>query len=188
MAQAFTDIAFTPAVKRSQTNYGSREFSARIEERATAQLLDENTKKFLSERDSVYLATVNEDGWPYVQHKGGPKGFLKIIDDSKFGFADFRGNRQYISIGNLSVDKRISLIVMDYPNRRRLKIWGTVEIVEYDEDPKLVEALSDPSYRARVERAIVINVEAYDWNCPQHITPRFTVDEIEESSNKMGSS
>ncbi|NKB33169.1 MAG: pyridoxamine 5'-phosphate oxidase [Pseudomonadales bacterium] len=180
MPKPFTDIAFTDSVREAQALYGSSEFNTRIEARAKAKELDESTKVFLEERDSIFIASLNEEGWPYVQHKGGPHGFLKIINDSKIRFADFRGNRQYISVGNLSSNNRVSLIVMDYPNRRRLKIWGTVEIVEYQDDPTLVEALAIPTYRARVERGILINIEAFDWNCPQHITPRYTDEEFKK--------
>jgi len=181
MASAFSKITFTPSVKAAQSLYGSRQANRGHE-------LSENVRKelteleveFIAERDSFYQATVSESGWPYVQHRGGPVGFLKVLDEHTIGFADFRGNVQYLSVGNLNANDRISLIMMDYPNRRRLKIWGRVRIVHEDDEPKLISQLEVPSYRARVERGIVIHVEAYDWNCPQHITPRYSEAEIEK--------
>ena len=136
--------------------------------------------EFIAERDSFYQATVSEIGWPYVQHRGGPAGFLKVLDERTIGFADFRGNVQSLSVGNLNTNDRISLILMDYPNRRRLKIWGRVRIVRENENPELIMQSEVLSYRARVECGIVIHVEAYDWNCPQHITPRYSEAEVEK--------
>ena len=181
MATAFAEIAFTPSVKAAQTRYGSREANSRFE------LVDdpgfgmtEQEVEFIGERDSFYQATVSETGWPYVQHRGGPKGFLKVLNEHTIGFADFRGNRQYLSVGNLNANDRISMILMDYPNRRRLKIWGRVRIVHENEEPELIKRLEVPSYRARVERGIVIDVKACEWNCPQHITPRYSKAEVED--------
>ena len=146
----------------------------------SGHILGDRESTFIEARDGFYQATVNEDGWPYVQFRGGPSGFLKVLDDRTIGYADFRGNVQYISVGNLAANDRVSLILMDYPNRRRLKIWARARIVHHDEDPELLERLEVPTYRARVERAVVLTVEAFDWNCPQHITPRFTEAEVEE--------
>jgi predicted pyridoxine 5'-phosphate oxidase superfamily flavin-nucleotide-binding protein len=180
MANAFAEITFTSSVKATQSLYGSREKNTRFEKAEDARnQLTEQESEFVANRDSFYQATVSESGWPYVQHRGGPKGFLKVLDDRTIGFADFRGNIQYLSVGNLNANNRISLILMDYPNRRRLKIWGRARIVHENEDSDLVARLDVPSYRARVERAIVIHVEAYDWNCPQHITPRYSQADIE---------
>lgn len=180
MSRAFADISFTPSVKAAQSRYGSREanmgFELADDPRHT---LTEPEMQFISERDSVYLATVSETSWPYVQHRGGQAGFIKVLDERTIGFADFRGNRQYISVGNINADGRISLILMDYPSRRRLKLWGRARIVHEAESAELIAALEDPSYRARIERAIVIRIEAIEWNCPQHITPRYTESEIE---------
>ncbi len=131
---------------------------------------------FIAERDSFYIATASADGQPYIQHRGGPKGFLKVLGDRTLGFADFSGNRQYISLGNLSENDRAQLFLMDYANRRRIKIWGRARVVE--DDPALLERLIDPAYKARPERAFVFEVEAWDVNCPQHITPRYTEAEI----------
>ena len=181
MPRAFTTISFTPSVKAAQTRHGSREAyrSAELAEDPRNQITDAEAA-FLAERDSFYMATVSDGGWPYVQHRGGPAGFLKVLDARTIGFADFRGNRQYLSVGNLADNDRVSLILMDYANRRRLKLWGRARIVEEIDNPELIAQLEVPTYRARVERGIVIQVEALDWNCPQHITPRFTEDELQQ--------
>ncbi|MBL8521311.1 MAG: 2Fe-2S iron-sulfur cluster binding domain-containing protein [Betaproteobacteria bacterium] len=178
MSRAYSDIAFTPAVRALQTRMGSRRGYAPLdttEDRRDA--LGDMEAEFIAARDGFYQATVSEDGWPYVQFRGGPAGFLKVLDAKTIAYADFRGNRQYISTGNLQGNDRISIILMDYANRARLKILGRVRLVE--DDLALLAKLESPDYRARVERAVVIAVEAYDWNCPQHITPRFTQAEVE---------
>ena len=181
MARSFADIAFTPAVRDFQDRMGSRRHYAALDglppEDAT---LGEREAEFIAARDGFYQASVGEGGWPYVQFRGGPAGFLRVLDGRTLGYADFRGNVQYISAGNLVSDGRVSLILMDYAGRRRLKIWGRARLVDPAADPALLARLEMPSYRARVERAVVIDVEAFDWNCPQHITPRFTEDEIGE--------
>jgi len=180
MAHAFAARMFTPTVKALQARSGSRGSYARFEARdAPAQdRLGDAEASFLAARDSFYMASVSETGWPYVQHRGGPPGFLKVLDDATIGFADFRGNRQYVSSGNLLNDDRVSLILVDYPNRRRLKLLGRARLVEPDREAGLIAALECPDYRARVERGILIRLEAFDWNCPQHIIPRFTQAEI----------
>jgi uncharacterized protein len=180
MATAFAELAFTPSVKATQSYYGSREKNSRFElaEEARNQLTEAEAD-FIGERDSFYQATVSESGWPYIQHRGGPKGFLKVLDDRILGFADFRGNVQYLSVGNLTANDRISLILMDYPNRQRLKIWGHAHIVHENDDPELMAKLDLPAYKAKVERGIIIHIEALDWNCPQHITPRYTKAEVD---------
>ena len=181
MPRTFTKIAFTPSVKAAQLKYGSRESYARFEageDGGNALTLRE--AEFIHARDSFYQATTNESGWPYVQFRGGPPGFLQVLDAQTIAYADFRGNRQYLSVGNINADERIALILMDYPNRRRLKIWGRARVIHEKEDPHLIARLEMPAYRARVERGIVIAIEAYDWNCPQHITPRFTEAESAE--------
>jgi predicted pyridoxine 5'-phosphate oxidase superfamily flavin-nucleotide-binding protein len=180
MARAFAEIAFTDSVRAAQGRYGTRKANAAFElDGERRDRLGEHEIDFLAGRDSFYLGSVGENGWPYVQHRGGPKGFLKVLDEKTIGFADFRGNRQYISVGNLSADTRVSLFLMDYPNRRRLKLWARARIVHPEEDPGLVARLEVPGYKASVERGIVMAIEALDWNCPQHITPRFTEAEIE---------
>ena len=180
MARAVAEIAFTDSVKAAQSRYGSRRAYKKFElDGERGDRLTEREIEFLANCDSFYMGSVSESGWPYVQHRGGPKGFLKILDDKTVGFADFRGNKQYISVGNLNVDNRVSLFIMDYPNRLRLKLWARARIVDRDENPELIARLQEPSYEARVERGIILTIEAFDWNCPQHITPRFSEAEVE---------
>ena len=180
MARAFSEIAFTDSVRSMQSRYGSRQAYAKFDlAEDRRDRLSEYEIEFLAERDSFYIATVGENGWPYVQHRGGPKGFLKVLDDKTIGFADFRGNKQYISVGNLSTDDRVSLFIMDYPNRQRLKLWARARIVHEDEDADLIAQLELPGYDARVERGIIMTIEAVDWNCPQHITPRYSKAEVD---------
>jgi predicted pyridoxine 5'-phosphate oxidase superfamily flavin-nucleotide-binding protein len=180
MAHRFLELTFTPAVKAEQARQGSREPYERFAARSPANdRLGPDEVAFLAQRDSFYMATVSESGWPYVQHRGGPAGFVRVLDERTIGLADFRGNRQYLSVGNLAGDDRVAMIFMDYPHQRRLKILGRARIVEGADDPALLARLALPGYDARVERALVITVEAFDWNCPQHITPRFTGPEVE---------
>lgn len=179
MTHKFAEIAFTPTVKKVQEQQGSRTAYARMEGASEAinQALTSAEASFIAARDSLYLATVSETGWPYIQHRGGPAGFVRVLDESTIGFADFRGNRQYVSVGNLMTDDRVSVFFMDYPNKTRLKLLGRARIVGLD-DQETLGRLELPDYRARVERGILITVEGFDWNCPQHITERFTLDEI----------
>ena len=180
MNSRFAEIAFTAAVKRLQERDGSRPHYARGEiNAATADSMGQSEAAFISERDSFYMATVSETGWPYLQHRGGPKGFLKVLDARTLAFADFRGNRQHVSEGNLAGNDRVALILMDYANRHRLKLLGRARAIDAADDAALLDSLGDAGYRARVERAVVIRVEAFDWNCPQHITPRFSAMELE---------
>lgn len=174
MSHKFAEIAFTPTVRKAQERNGSRRSYARLEEGdAHHDRLGAREAAFIAERDSFYMATVSETGWPYIQHRGGPAGFVRILDEKTIGFADFAGNRQYVSVGNLQGDDRVSLFFMDYPNQTRLKLLGRVRLIEAGE-AKLLERLQVPDYGARIERGMVITIEGYDWNCPQHITPRFT--------------
>lgn len=180
MSRAFAEISFTPSVKAAQSLYGSREANLGFELADDPRhALTEPEMAFIAQRDSFYMASVSETGWPYVQHRGGPAGFIKVLDERTIGFADFKGNRQYISVGNINAEGHVSLILLDYPSRRRLKLWGNAQIVHEADDPKLISSLEDPSYRARIERGIIIRIEAIEWNCPQHITPRFTEREME---------
>ena len=180
MPRRFAAITFTDSVKAAQSRYGSREANRRFEELEEPRpVLSPTEQDFIAARDGFYQATVGQNGWPYVQFRGGPKGFLKVLDEHTLGYADFRGNVQYISVGNLAAESRIALILMDYPNRRRLKIWARARVVDEADDPALIARLEMPAYRAQVERAVLLTVEAYDWNCPRHITPRFTVEEIQ---------
>lgn len=177
--RAFSAIAFTPSVRHVQERHGSRAANARIDARADAQdRIGAHERAFIEDVDTFFMASTGETGWPYVQHRGGPRGFLKVLDERTVGFADFAGNRQYISAGNLEHDGRVMLILMDFATRGRFKLWGRARLVEADEDPALAAQLAVPGYKAKVERACVIAVEAFDYNCPQHITQRFSVEEL----------
>lgn len=181
MAHRFAEIAFTDTVKALQESAGSRLSYARMEEvdEPLNHVLGANEAAFIGARDSFYMASVSETGWPYVQHRGGPIGFVRTLDEKTIGFADFRGNRQYISVGNVMKDDRVSLFFMDYAHRTRLKLLGRARLVDPSESA-ILSRLEMPNYRARVERGILIAVEAFDWNCPQHITERFTLAEVED--------
>jgi hypothetical protein len=175
----FGQIAFTPSVKAMQEKLGSRKAYAALEARTHHNNeLGSDESDFIVARDSFYMASVSETNWPYVQHRGGPAGFVKVLDATTLGFADYRGNRQYVSVGNLLKNDRVSLFFMDYPHRTRLKLLGHAELIG-TERTEVLESLSVPKYKAKVERGILIHVAAYDWNCPQHITPRFTEEEVE---------
>lgn len=187
MARSFADIAFTDGVRTFQARMGSRDQYAPLDRvEAHGVELSDQEAEFIAARDGFYQASVGETGWPYVQFRGGPAGLLKVLDSRTIGYADFRGNVQYISAGNLQADGRVSLILMDYANRRRLKVWGRARLIDAREDEGWLDRLELPSYRARVERAVIISVEAFDWNCPQHITPRYTAAEIEASAAGQG--
>lgn len=180
MPNAFATISFTDSVKAAQSRYGSREHNQHFElSEDPRNQLGAFEKELIETRDSFYMATISENDWPYVQHRGGSVGFIKVLDARTIGFADFKGNRQYISVGNLKANSRISLILMDYPNRRRLKLWGTTRIIHEAEEPELIKRLENPGYPARVERGMVIKIEAIEWNCPQHITPRYSEAEVD---------
>lgn len=182
MSHHFADIAFTDGVKAAQEYYGSRDHNERLQNNfGPNDELSQRETDFIVQRDTFYMATVSESGWPYVQHRGGPAGFLKVLGANQLAYADFRGNTQLISVGNLSGNDRVSLILMDYPKRRRLKILGHMRVEDARSVPPDVLAQVElPEYRARVERVIFIDVAAFDWNCPQHITPRYTESEIVE--------
>jgi uncharacterized protein len=180
MSHRFADIAFTASVREQQARLGTAARNERLQSLGGPNdRLGAAEAEFIAARDSFYIASVSESGWPYVQHRGGPAGFLRVLDDKTLGFADFRGNAQYVSTGNVQHDNRVSLILLDYPTKQRLKLLGRAKMVDEDADPALVARLENPDYRARVERAFIISVEAFDWNCPQHITPRFTPAEFE---------
>ena len=174
------EIMFSPSARRWQERLGSRAGYRRVEEKGGFRSeIDDDLAAFVAERDSFYLATASAAGRPYVQHRGGPKGFLKVIDERTLGFADYAGNKQYISAGHLEENDQAFLFLMDYPNRRRIKIWGRARVVE--DDAALLERLADAEYGARLERAIVFTIEAWDVNCPQHVTPRYTMEELGEA-------
>ncbi len=180
MAKNYVHTLFTDAARAMQEADGSRTSYARMEEGADGSP-DQMTAKeaeFIATRDSFYIASVTPEGWPYVQHRGGPPGFLRLLPGNQLGFADYQGNRQHVSNSNLIAEPRVSLFLMDYPNRRRLKILGHARITSATEDAALVASLMPDGYKAMAERAYVIDVVGFDWNCPQHITPRFTEAEI----------
>lgn len=179
MASNYMDIAFGENAKAEQERLGSREAYQRMADKNPDQSrLSIRETQYISQRDSFYLSTVGENGWPYVQFRGGPRGFLKVIDESTLAFADFRGNMQYISTGNMKANGKAALILLDYPTRTRVKIWAETELVEASERPDLLEKLIDPDYEAQVERIMIFHIKAFNWNCPQHITPKFTFEEM----------
>lgn len=176
MGKHFAEIAFTPVVQAEQDRIGSRASYARMTEKGRDDsLLSTQEAAFIQARDSFYMATVSETGWPYMQHRGGPPGFVRVLDATTIGFADFTGNRQHISVGNLANNDRVSLFFMDYANRRRLKLLGHTRVVR--DDPDLLARLTPAGAERIAESAVVIEVAGFDWNCPQHITPRLTLEE-----------
>lgn len=185
MGHAYHNIAFTETVKSLQENRGSRASYARFEEGPLrGDRIGPNEAVFITARDSFYMASTSETGWPYVQHRGGPAGFVRVLDEGTLGFADFVGNKQFVSLGNLKSDNRVSLFFMDYANKTRLKLFGQAEVVD-PEDRATLSKLEVPDYKARVERGLVIRVAGVDWNCPQHITPRYTEAEVGRVVEKL---
>ena len=183
MAQNYVHTLFTDAARAMQESDGSLGSYARMEEGASGEpdAISDKEAEFIAARDSFYLASVTSEGWPYMQHRGGPAGFLKVLPGNRLGFADYRGNRQHVSTTNLIAEPRVSLFLMDYPNRRRLKILGRARIVLAEDDPELVASLMPEGYKALAERAYIIDLVGFDWNCPQHITPRFTEAELAQA-------
>lgn len=181
MPYKFLDIAVTPSVLAVQTEMGVDHLWQDFKGHREFDRFTEKEAAFIADRDSFYMATVSETGWPYVQHRGGPRGFLKVLDDQTLAFADYRGNRQYISTGNLAADDRASLFLMDYARRARLKVFAHVETLALDADQKLTELITVPDYPAKLERIFRLHLEAFDWNCSQHITPRFTEQQVAEA-------
>ena len=181
MAKNFAEIAFTESVKKLQEKSGSRQSYERMEKFNVIDGLTNREILFIKNRDSLYLATIGVKEFPYIQHRGGPKGFLKVLDSKRIGFIDFVGNKQYVSVGNMATNNNVSLIMVDYPTRTRLKIFAKAEVVELKDNTELYEQLNLEDYKFRPERIMIFNIEAYDWNCPQHIIPRYTVDEINEA-------
>ena len=182
MIRPFGDIAFTPAVKEEQERHGSRrQYQRMADSDGNARVLGRSERAFIAARDGFYMASVIEDGWPYIQFRGGARGFLHVLDDTTLGFADLSGNRQYITVGNLQTDPRVALFLMDYVARRRLKVLGYAETYEgTPEAAEWIRRLQPREGGPIVERAILIRVEAFDWNCPQHIPQRFTLDELSD--------
>jgi uncharacterized protein len=185
MAKNYLEIAFTESVKAQQNTYGSRRQYERAEAIERGTELSFAEADFIQERDSFYLASINANGQPYVQFRGGPKGFLKVLDKKTLAYADFRGNLQYISVGNLAENNRASLILMNYPSRQRLKIFVRIEVFAANDVPELIAKLENTDYKAKIERAMILHVEAFNWNCPQHITPRYTLEEIKEMNQSL---
>ncbi|PZX91896.1 pyridoxamine 5'-phosphate oxidase [Flavobacterium aquariorum] len=179
MAKNFAEIAFSDAVKALQEVHGSRKAYERMEKFNVVEGLSENEISFISNRDSFYLASIGEKNFPYIQHRGGPKGFVKILDKNTIGFIDFSGNKQYVSVGNFATNNNVALIMMDYTVRARLKIFAKAEIIELKDNPELLTKLDLGDYKFHPERMMLFHIEAFDWNCPQHITQRFTVEEIQ---------
>jgi predicted pyridoxine 5'-phosphate oxidase superfamily flavin-nucleotide-binding protein len=171
-----SDVAFTPAVKSIQTRKGSRDAYAHVEQRGWRTEIDANLAGFLAEANSLYFSTASADGQPYIQHRGGPNGFVKILDKNTIAFADYSGNRQYITQGNLSENPKAYIFVMDYAHRRRVKIWGEARVV--DDDPALVQSLMPQGYKARPEQVILFRISAWDTNCPQHIPQKFDAADV----------
>lgn len=178
MPYGFLDIAITPSVRAVQAEMGSERLFLDFKGDRQFDRFTENEAAFIAGRDSFFMASVSETGWPYVQHRGGPLGFLKVVDESTLAFADYRGNRQYISTGNLAANDRACLFLIDYPRRARLKIYAHVDKLALDADPALTEYVTDPIYAAKLERIFRLRLQNFDWNCQQHITPRFTEEEI----------
>lgn len=181
MSYGFLDIAVTPSVRAAQAANGAAGLFENPDIDRAFDRFTPSEQAFIAERDSFYIATVSETGWPYVQHRGGPPGVLRMLDERTLAFPDFRGNRQYLTLGNVAANDRVCLFLMDYPNRRRLKIYGRMTSIGLDADPELTRSLMIEGYRGRPERILRIALEAFDWNCPQHITPRFTPAELAEA-------
>ncbi len=181
MGYGYLDTAVTPSVRAVQAEMGSARIWESFDGERTSGRLTRHEMDFIAARDNFYMATVSETGWPYVQHRGGPIGFLTVLDARTLAFADYRGNRQYISVGNARASARVAIILMDYVNRARLKIYATVDFLPAEPEGELAERLHRPDYRGRPERIVRLHVIAFDWNCPQHITPRYTEAEIIET-------
>ncbi len=177
----YHQLAFTGAIKKMQEEVGSRSTYDRMEKMSVVDGLTDNEVRFISDRDSFYMATFGENEYPYIQHRGGPPGFIKVIDNKTIGIVDFSGNRQYISTGNISKNEKVALIMVSYPHRARLKMYARAKIVELKDNKALYDLLKPDDYQFRPERIMIFEIQAYDWNCPQHITPRFTSEEIEHA-------
>ena len=177
----YQQLAFTDAIKKIQEEVGSRSTYDHMEKMSVVDGLTDNEINFIGDRDSFYMASFGENEYPYIQHRGGPTGFIKVIDNKTIGIVDFVGNRQYISTGNISKNNKVALILLSYPQRARLKIYANAKIVDLKENEELYNLLKPADYKFKPERMMVFEIQAYDWNCPQHITPRYTTEEIEEA-------
>ncbi|OIN55451.1 pyridoxamine 5'-phosphate oxidase family protein [Arsenicibacter rosenii] len=181
MAPNYATLAFTDVIKTLQERYGSRQTYARLEQKKGVKELSDREIRFIEARDNLYLASIGENGFPYIQHRGGPKGFLHVIDAKTLGFVDYQGNKQYISAGNIMTRPEVSLILMDYARRSRLKLYARAEVIELEDHADLLAQLAPTDYPHTPERMLLLHVEAYDWNCPQHIHPRYTAEEINDA-------
>lgn len=177
----YASLAFTEAVRDMQEKLGSRKSYARLENRSYVDGLTDNEVAYIADRDSFYMATIGENGYPYIQHRGGPKGFVKVLNKKRLGIIDYKGNAQYISVGNIATHNNVALIMVDYPTGTRLKLYAKVRIVELEDDPALYAQLDLDGYEFRPDRMMVFDIDAYDWNCHQHITPRYTIEEINKA-------
>jgi len=177
----YAKLAFTDAIKKLQEQNGSRNNYEKMEKYSSTEGLTPRETSIIEKRDSFYMASFGENGFPYIQHRGGPKGFLKVLDSQTLAFLDFSGNMQYISVGNVKTNNKVSLILVDYPGKSRLKIYAEAEVLSLKENPDMEKKLKLDGYKYRPERIMVFHIKAFDWNCPQHITPRYTVDEIEKA-------
>jgi len=178
MATKYLDLTFTESVRRAQTQYYGR--AGHIAGAPERDPMGQAEAEFIAARDSFYLGSINESGWPYIQHRGGPPGFLRVIDERTLAFADYKGNRQLLTTGNVSVNDRVALFLMDYKNRARLKILGHASVEDARAHPELVAQLADPKMQSAVERLVFIDIVSFDWNCPKYITPRYSAEEVEE--------
>ncbi|HEY4198788.1 MAG TPA: pyridoxamine 5'-phosphate oxidase family protein [Mucilaginibacter sp.] len=181
----YESLAFSKASKILQEAYGSRKAYNYVEETAENDRLTVSVASFIEDRDSFYLATIGESGYPYVQYKGGPKGFLKVLDAKTIGMIDFSGNKQYITAGNINTNNKVSLFLVDYPQQARLKLFADVRILEINEEPELFTILQLPDYKYKAERILIFDIKGFNWNCSQHITPRYTVEEIAAVSDQF---
>lgn len=177
----YASLAFTDAIREMQEKLGSRKSYARLQEKSYVDGLTENEIVFISGRDSFYMASIGENGYPYIQHRGGPQGFIKVLDTKRLGIIDYKGNAQYITVGNITTNNNVALIMVDYPTRTRLKLYAKARVVQLEDDPVLYAQLNVEGYQSRPERMILFEVDAYDWNCPQHITPRYSIEEINKA-------
>ena len=176
----YAELAFTESIKNLQERLGSRLSYARMQNMSYVDGLTDHETAFIEQMDSFYMASFGENEYPYIQHRGGPKGFIKVIDEATIGIVDFAGNRQYISAGNIAVNPKVSLIMVSYPLRARLKIYAEAELIDVDDDKGLYDLLKPLDYKFKPERMMVFNIKAYDWNCPQHISPKYSVEEMQE--------
>ena len=183
MALKYLELTMTEAVRRAQNQYYGR--AVTIAGAPERDLLTQDEAAFIAERDSFYLGSISETGWPYIQHRGGPKGFLRVVNEKTLAFADYKGNRQLLTTGNVSMNDRVALFLMDYQNRARLKLLGHARVEDARAHPELVGQLADPTMRQAAERLVFIDVVSFDWNCPKYITPRYSLEEVEELAGSL---